>query len=113
MYLHEQLRERAAAGRPVRVGLIGAGKFGSMFLSQAPTTDGLEVRVIADLDPDRARAACGAVGWDAARVARTRFTADAREAIRADDVDVWSRPRAIRRRGSSTPARPSRPAGTS
>ena len=88
MYLHEQLRERAAAGRPVRVGLVGAGKFGSMFLSQAPTTDGLEVRVIADLDPDRARAACGAVGWDAARVSRTRFTADAREAIRADDVDV-------------------------
>ena len=88
MYLLEQLRERAAAGRPVRVGLVGAGKFGSMFLSQAPTTGGLEVRVIADLDPDRARAACGAVGWDDARIARTRFTPDAHEAIRADDVDV-------------------------
>ena len=34
MNLHAMLRERAAAGRPVTVGLIGAGKFGTMFLSQ-------------------------------------------------------------------------------
>ncbi|MCY4076652.1 MAG: flagellar biosynthesis protein FlgA, partial [Acidobacteria bacterium] len=74
MFLHERLRARAAAGRPVRVGLIGAGKFGSMFLSQAPTTEGLEIRVIADLDPDRARAACRAVGWSDAQIAATRFT---------------------------------------
>jgi hypothetical protein len=38
---------------PVRVALIGAGKFGSMFLSQVPTIRGLEVTAIADLDPDR------------------------------------------------------------
>ena len=49
MYLYDQLRERARAGRPVRVGLVGAGKFGSMFLSQVPSAIGLEVRVIADL----------------------------------------------------------------
>ena len=55
----------------MRVGLIGAGKFGSMFLSQVPTIPGLEVAVIADLDPDRARSACRTVGWDAARIART------------------------------------------
>ncbi len=83
MFLHERLRARAAAGRPVRVGLIGAGKFGSMFLSQAPTTEGLEIRVIADLDPDRARAACRAVGWSDAQIAATRFTDDAREAVGA------------------------------
>lgn len=46
---------RVEAGRPVRVGLIRAGKFGSMFLAQVPTIGGLEVAVIADLDPDRAR----------------------------------------------------------
>ena len=83
MFLHERLRARADAGRPVRVGLIGAGKFGSMFLSQAPATPGLEVRVIADLDPDRARAACRAVGWSDAQIAATRFTDDAREAVGA------------------------------
>ena len=88
MYLHAQLRERADAARPVRVGLIGAGKFGSMFLSQAPSTPGLVVDAIADLDPDRARAACRATGWSDARIARTRFTDDALEVARASDVDV-------------------------
>ena len=88
MYLYQQLQARADAARPVRVGLIGAGKFGSMFLSQAPSTSGLDVSVIADLDPERARAACRAVGWHDARVARTRFTADALDAIGDDSVDV-------------------------
>ncbi|MYE13307.1 MAG: flagellar biosynthesis protein FlgA, partial [Gammaproteobacteria bacterium] len=88
MYLHEQLRERAASSRPVRVALVGAGKFGSMFLSQVPTTEGLDVSVIADLDPERARAACRTVGWSDALLARTRFTDDAVAAVAADDVDV-------------------------
>ena len=88
MYLYDQLCERAAAGRPVRVGLIGAGKFGSMFLSQVPSAVGLEVRVIADLDPERARASCRTVGWSTERIAGTRFTADAVEAIGEDGVDV-------------------------
>lgn len=79
--------ERADRGRPVRVALIGAGKFGSMFLSQAPTSPGLEVAVIADLDTDRAKAQCRAVGWDDTRIARTRFVSDGRTACAAD-VDV-------------------------
>ncbi|HEV7367668.1 NAD(P)H-dependent oxidoreductase [Arenibaculum sp.] len=88
MNLHRLLQQRAASKRPVRVGLIGAGKFGSMFLSQVPTTPGLEVAVIADLDPDRARAACLAVGWDEARVARTDFTASGADACRHPDIEV-------------------------
>ena len=50
-----------AAGRPVRVGLIGAGKFGSMFLAQIPHSP-VVVTGIADLDPARAKAACATVG---------------------------------------------------
>ena len=69
MNLHHLLNARLAAGKPVRVALIGAGKFGSMFLSQVPHTPGLEVPVIVDLDPDRAREACRTVGWDAERIA--------------------------------------------
>ena len=88
MYLYEQLRERAAAASPVRVALIGAGKFGSMFLSQVPSTTGLEVSVIAELYPDRARGACRSVGWSDALLAGTRFTDDAFEAIGCGDVDV-------------------------
>ncbi|MCC1481941.1 NAD(P)H-dependent oxidoreductase [Roseibaca sp. Y0-43] len=80
---------RLAAERdhPIRVALIGAGKFGSMFLAQVPTIAGLEVAVIADLDPDRARAACRNVGWDDARIAATRFTDSGLDAARAE-VDV-------------------------
>lgn len=88
MNLHHLLQARVAAGRPVRVGLIGAGKFGSMFLSQVPTTPGLEVAVIADLDPERARAACRQVGWDEARIARTEFVTSGADACGHDAVEV-------------------------
>jgi predicted homoserine dehydrogenase-like protein len=88
MNLHRLLQQRVAAGRPVRVGLIGAGKFGSMFLAQVPTTPGIEVAAIADLAPDRARAACRRVGWDDARIAATRFTDDAMAMMASGDVEV-------------------------
>jgi predicted homoserine dehydrogenase-like protein len=88
MNLIPLLHARAEAGRPVRAALIGAGKFGSMFLSQVPTIPGLEVAAIADLDPDRARLACRTVGWDEARIGRTRFTESGREACTAGDVEV-------------------------
>jgi predicted homoserine dehydrogenase-like protein len=88
MSLDRLARERAAAGRPVRVGLIGAGKFGSMFLNQVPTMPGVEIAVIADLDPERARDACRTVGWDAARIARTRFVASGAEACADPDVEI-------------------------
>src|SRR3954471_23751601 len=88
MNLHQLLKERAAAGRPVRVALIGAGKFGSMFLSQIPTTPGLEIAVIADLDTKRARNACRLVGWDDARIDRTAFVTSGAEACGHPDVEV-------------------------
>jgi predicted homoserine dehydrogenase-like protein len=88
MNLHRLLQERAARGKPVRAALIGAGKFGSMFLSQIPTTPGLEIAVIADLDPDRARVACRTVGWDEARIARTAFVATGAEACVHPDAEV-------------------------
>ena len=43
MNLHAMLLEREAAGRPVTVGVIGAGKFGTMFLSQARLTASVPV----------------------------------------------------------------------
>ncbi len=55
MNLYGILRRREAEGKPVRVGLIGAGKFGTMFLAQARTTPGLHVVAVADLDETRAR----------------------------------------------------------
>lgn len=88
MYIYKELLWSVDHDEPVRAGLIGAGKFGSMFLSQVPTTPGLRVTCIADLDPAHARQACATVGWDDDLVAGTRFVDDAREAINAKDVDV-------------------------
>jgi predicted homoserine dehydrogenase-like protein len=88
MNLQALLAARVAAKAPVGVGLIGAGKFGTMFLAQVPALAGIEVAVIADLDPERAKAACCAAGWDAARIAATRFVADGREACGDERVEV-------------------------
>ena len=67
MSLYQQLQQRAAAGRPIRVGLIGAGKFGSMYLAQVPRTPGVHLAAIADLSPDGARANLARVGWPTER----------------------------------------------
>lgn len=88
MNLARLAAEAASRGTPVRAGLIGAGKFGSMFLSQVPTIAGLDVSAIADLDVERARAACRAVGWDDARIDATAFVEDGAELAARDDVDV-------------------------
>src|SRR5258708_34891138 len=69
MNLHRLLLERAEAGHPVRVGLIGAGKFGTMFLAQALRTRGLHVMAVADLAPARAREQLLRVGWPVERIA--------------------------------------------
>src|SRR5215475_11163898 len=87
MNLFRLLDARRAAGKPVRVALIGAGKFGSMFLSQVPHTPGLEVPVIVDLDPQRAKDACRTVGWDDARISATNFVADGAKAM-SGDIEV-------------------------
>ncbi|HEV2629639.1 MAG TPA: Gfo/Idh/MocA family oxidoreductase [Pseudolabrys sp.] len=69
MNLSAKLLEREAAGRPVTVGLIGAGKFGTMFLSQARLTRGLHVVAVADLDTARAKSQLATAGWPAAQYA--------------------------------------------
>src|SRR5437899_2823805 len=88
MNLYGLLQKRLATGRPVRVGLIGAGKFGSMFLAQAACTPGVEVAAIADLAPGRAREACRGVCWTEERIQATRFTDNAIALLTAPDVEV-------------------------
>ncbi|WP_285412369.1 Gfo/Idh/MocA family oxidoreductase [Variovorax sp. efr-133-TYG-130] len=69
MSLHNRLQQRAAEGRPVRIGLIGAGKFGAMYLAQIPRTPGVQLVAIADLSPDAARVNLERVGWQRERAA--------------------------------------------
>ena len=71
MNLFTKLAQRTDAGQPVRVGLIGAGKFGSMVLAQAQRIAGLHVVGVADLDVSKARMSLDRVGWPAERYAAT------------------------------------------
>ncbi|EYR77921.1 NAD(P)H-dependent oxidoreductase [Shinella sp. DD12] len=71
MNLYSLLSLRAANGRPVRVGLIGAGKFGSMVLAQVQRIAGLHMVAIADLDVGKAKESLGRVGWPKERYAAT------------------------------------------
>ena len=67
MNLYSKLQQRAAEGKPIRIGLIGAGKFGSMYLAQIPRTPGVQLVGIADLSPAAAQANLARVGWPAER----------------------------------------------
>ena len=88
MNLHARLLDRLKVFGPVRVGLIGAGKFGSMFLAQVPHIRGIEVWAIADLDVERAKAACREVGWPDRQVEATRFFESGLELCSEAQVDV-------------------------
>jgi predicted homoserine dehydrogenase-like protein len=99
MNLHSLLQRREAEGRPVRVALIGAGKFGSMYLSQARRTPGIHMLAVVDLAPERAHASLARVGWtpeshaaksldEAARTGATAVIDDAMAAIAHPATEV-------------------------
>ncbi|MFI5339169.1 MAG: NAD(P)H-dependent oxidoreductase [Candidatus Methylomirabilales bacterium] len=99
MNLHRMLLERAERKGPIRVGLIGAGKFGTMFLAQARLTPGMHILGIADLNVERAREACRRTGWPAEqfgapsfaaalKTGGTHLTDDGMALIAADGLDV-------------------------
>jgi predicted homoserine dehydrogenase-like protein len=73
--LYAKLQQRAANGKPLRIGLIGAGKFGAMYLAQVPKTPGVHLVGIADLSPDNAKSSLARVGWAAERIAAASLDA--------------------------------------
>ena len=88
MFLQQAISKRIDNNNPVKVALIGAGKFGSMFLSQVPSTLGLEVLVIADLKPENAIKACKNVGWSDDLINKTKFVDKGIDAIKLNEVEV-------------------------
>jgi len=99
MSLHRQLLQRAAEGRPVRVGLIGAGKFGAMYVAQIPRTPGVHLVGIVDLRVSSACRNLERVGWpqaqysaaslaDAIDHGTTHVSEDWQALVRHPDIDV-------------------------
>ena len=99
MNLHAKLLERAASQRPIRIGLIGAGKFGSMYLAQVPRTPGVHLVGIADLSPAGVQTNLARVGWeperlqaksldDAVKLGTTHVSEDWQALVRHPAIDV-------------------------
>ena len=99
MNLYTKLQQRAANNQPIRIGLIGAGKFGSMYLAQIPKTPGVHLVAIADLSPDVARANLARVGWNpmltqaisaqaAIKTGATWITDDWRAVVTHPQIDI-------------------------
>ena len=99
MNLHAKLLQRQADNRPIRIGLIGAGKFGSMYLAQIPRTPGVHLVGIADLSPSAARQNLARVGWNleqtqaktldqAIQDGSTCITEDWQSVVRHPSIDV-------------------------
>ncbi len=94
MNLHAKLSNARRPAKPVTVGLIGAGKFGTMFLAQARLTQGLHVVGVADLNVARANSQLETAGWpqgsygaaslDEAHKKRAAFVTDNAEVLIGD-----------------------------
>ena len=85
--LHAALRERATVERPIRVGLIGAGTFGGMFIRQVVRVYGIAIVAVVDFDVIRAATSFLSAGLDRARVAYSNPVANGRVLV-TDDVDL-------------------------
>jgi predicted homoserine dehydrogenase-like protein len=99
MSLHRQLQQLAANHQSIKVGLIGAGKFGSMYLSQIPTTPGVQLVGIADLSPAGVKKNLERVGWkdeqsnaksldDAIKTGQTHISEDWQALVSHPAIDV-------------------------
>jgi predicted homoserine dehydrogenase-like protein len=99
MSLYAGLQKRAAEGRPIRVGLIGAGKFGAMYLAQVPKTPGVHLAAIGDLSPAHAIVNLERVGWaperfaarsidEALRLGTTHVGEDWQALVRHPAIDI-------------------------
>ena len=89
MNLHRKLLQRQAEGRPIRVALIGAGKFGAMYLAQVPRTPGIHLVAIADLNPEAACRNLERVGWEPDRVRAPSIDAALRDGLTTWITEDW------------------------
>ncbi|MDX2259335.1 MAG: SAF domain-containing protein [Hyphomicrobiaceae bacterium] len=76
MNLHAMLKSRAAEGKPIRVALVGAGKFGTMYLTQARLTPGVAIAAVVDKSPQRAVERLAVAGFPSEAIATRNAAAN-------------------------------------
>jgi predicted homoserine dehydrogenase-like protein len=82
--LHTKLLRREQEGRPIRVGVIGAGTFGTQIIAQTCRMRGMRISAVADLQPERGLRALELGGVDRDAVPCADAASDIDRAIAAD-----------------------------
>jgi len=95
MNLFTLMQKRTEEAGPIRVGVIGAGKFASMFLTQAVGSEGIHVVGVADINVPKAKDALFRTGWAPERFAAASFD----EALRDGTTFVTESADALIERG--------------
>ena len=83
-----KLIARTEAGKPIRIALVGAGKFGTMILAQLNLMPGIKLVVLADLNVQRAKDAAVKAGWAPAQFATAENASAANDVARAGKTAV-------------------------
>lgn len=97
--LFERLKSLQNEGKPIRIGLVGAGQMGRGFIAQVAGIPGMEVTAAADINPDLAADAFRRAGLEPTMTMGLNgggrssgithsVTDDAREVARCENVDV-------------------------
>ncbi len=89
MFLNE-LTQREEEGRPIQVGIIGAGKFGGGLCTQISQMKGMRVALVADLDEEVARRGYTANGFETNSIRKTVTETEVCDAIRAGAPAITS-----------------------
>ncbi len=98
MNLYQMLREREVTDNPIRVGIIGAGKFATMFMAQIIRTPGMRLVGVCDLDIEKAMRNLQTVGFASSQIVKQHgvhgtsqsvlVTSDLDQVLHAQRVDV-------------------------
>ena len=98
MNLYSLLQDREVSRTPIRVGMVGAGKFATMFMAQIIRTPGMSLDVVCDLNPDRARKNLNTAGFQDSKIFNSPqktyansdvfVTDDINDLLRVGSVDV-------------------------
>ena len=99
MNLFSKLKKLDSESKHVKIGLIGAGKFATMYLAQIKKTPGIKLVAIADIQPDIAKENLKRVDWseeefssnsieEAIKNNKTFITEDYKKLVDHDDIQI-------------------------
>lgn len=86
--IHQRLAERQWAGKPIQVGIIGAGTFGTQIIAQTCRMQGMRIAAIVEIAPQRAMKALAAGAVNPASITQATSGSDINQAMKANQHAV-------------------------